>query len=135
MSNSLYTLPIGVVHIGCFLVAVTSLLVIILYLHKDDARNQRGDVPPYSTENAAHHACNLAKNTTTFLGYLKRLDEHSTVTFPVHCRQIDFYLACRMKCDDETSTPNSQDTHDGTDGFSDDIDIPELDDTNHQVET
>lgn len=87
-------LPLGYQYIGCLLVAVTSIIFILLYMNKTQDKNALGESSGCKM-NASHHACILAKETFSYLGYLKKLDQHSSVTFPFHCRTIDFYLACK----------------------------------------
>jgi len=59
----------------------------------DDNRGK--SEPDFPLMNPTQHACSLAEQNTSYLEYLKRLDKHTSVKFPFHCRTIDFYLACK----------------------------------------
>lgn len=87
-------LPSSYQYIGCILVAVTSLLVILLYFNRDI--NKLKHEPSVNTPgDVIQHACVLAKEEKSYLQYLKKLDKHISINFPPHCRTIDFYLACK----------------------------------------
>lgn len=92
--STMVILPIKYPYIGCILVAVISLLVILLFILNKENQLQ-GTNFQLDSENASRHACTLAGDSNSFLSYLKKLDKHSIVTFPHHCRTIDFYLENR----------------------------------------
>ena len=104
-------LPVGYQYIGCFIVTITSLLVVIIYLqiNADKATGEKEGSQQPSASTILKHAHDLAQRNDSFLSYLKQMDGHSQWQFPVHCRTIDFYLACRSTDNDNTEQATTTD--------------------------
>lgn len=126
-------------YIGCFLFAVTSIVATVWYLcyhhrhhkndsnkqddndreKKDDKTNNRNDNQDKDIEstiksvNPVELSCKLAQDETSFLSYLRKLDQQTLkgIYIPRHCRTIDFYLSCKDDINSEdTQTSFFNDT-------------------------
>jgi hypothetical protein len=81
-------------YLGCIIFALTSLVAVLFYIyynnenHVEYCTNDNTSIVPIK------EASNFAIETNSFLAYLRKLDKNE-ISFPNHCRTIDFYLACR----------------------------------------
>lgn len=105
---------------GCVLVTITSIMIIFFYIEMNKNSKKPSDTTScFSEENSLHHIELLAKDTPTYLKFLKILDKHTNISFPPHCRTIDFYLACRSSdIDDAESVPDNEEEESDINGLN-----------------
>lgn len=86
-------------YVGCFVVTLTTMLLMFFVINRITLYEEL-QIIENAPQSLPDIALAYALESTSFLSYLKMLDSQKGLSFPPHCRTIEFFLACKKDAEE-----------------------------------